>query len=141
MDRPHFKFWPRRRPRSITVPATSLWHNLATSAARYPDKDALVFFGQAVSYRDFVDQAERLAGTLHALGVRRGDRVVLAMQNCPQLVIAHYAIMRANASKRWGPASESNPIRREHSRYKSDGPGPVHGHSTRVRAPVAVESR
>ena len=97
MERPHFKFWPKRVPRAITVPATSLWHNLATSAARYPDKDALVFFGQAVSYRDFVDQAERLAGTLHALGVRRGDRVVLAMQNCPQLVIAHFAILRANA--------------------------------------------
>jgi fatty-acyl-CoA synthase len=97
MDRPHLKFWPRRVPHAITVPATSLWHNLATSAARYPDKDALVFFGRAVSYRDFADQAERLAGTLHALGVRRGDRVVLDMQNCPQLVIAHFAILRANA--------------------------------------------
>lgn len=97
MERPHFKFWPRRVPRAITVPATSLWHNLATSAARYPDKDALVFFGRAITYRDFVDQAERLAGTLHALGVRRGDRVVLDMQNCPQLVIAHFAILRANA--------------------------------------------
>src|SRR6185436_1543444 len=40
---------------------------------------------------------ERLAGTLHALGVRRGDRVILDMQNCPQLVIAHFAILRANA--------------------------------------------
>ncbi|HYE70806.1 MAG TPA: long-chain fatty acid--CoA ligase, partial [Aquabacterium sp.] len=34
---------------------------------------------------------------LHALGVRKGDRVVLDMQNCPQLVIAHFAILRANA--------------------------------------------
>jgi len=56
-----------------------------------------VFFGRVVSYRDFAAQAERLAGTLHALGVRRGDRVVLNMQNCPQLVIAHFAILRANA--------------------------------------------
>ena len=37
MERPHYKFWPQRLPRSITVPATSLWHNLATNAARYPD--------------------------------------------------------------------------------------------------------
>jgi fatty-acyl-CoA synthase len=97
MDRPHYKFWPARLPRSITVPATSLWHNLATSAARYPDKDALVFFGRALSYRELVSRAERLAATLHALGVRRGDRVVLDMQNCPQLLIAHFAILRANA--------------------------------------------
>jgi fatty-acyl-CoA synthase len=97
MDRPHYKFWPKRLPRSITVPATSLWHNLETAARRYPEKDALVFFGSTVGYRELVEQAERLAGTLHALGVRRGDRVVLDMQNCPQLVIAHFAILRANA--------------------------------------------
>ncbi|VTU24216.1 Long-chain-fatty-acid--CoA ligase [Variovorax sp. SRS16] len=97
MDRPHYKFWPQRLPRSITVPATSLWHNMATAAARYPDKAALVFFGREISYREFAAQAERLAGTLHALGVRRGDRVLLDMQNCPQLVIAHFAILRANA--------------------------------------------
>ncbi|MET3441742.1 fatty-acyl-CoA synthase [Variovorax paradoxus] len=96
-QRPHHKFWPKRLPHSITVPTTSLWHNLATSAARYPDKAALVFFGRVVTYRDFAAQAERLAGTLQAMGVKRGDRVVLNMQNCPQLVIAHFAILRANA--------------------------------------------
>lgn len=97
MDRPHYKFWPERLPRSITVPATSLWHNLATSAARFPDKTAMVFFGRETTYRELAAQVERLAGTLHALGVKRGDRVVLDMQNCPQLVIAHFAILRANA--------------------------------------------
>jgi fatty-acyl-CoA synthase len=34
---------------------------------------------------------------LAGLGVQKGDRVVLNMQNCPQLVIAHFAILRANA--------------------------------------------
>ncbi|MDR6537226.1 long-chain fatty acid--CoA ligase [Variovorax soli] len=97
MDRPHYKFWPQRLPRSITIPVTSLWHNLATSAERFPDKAALVFFGRETSYRELAEQVERLAGTLHALGVKRGDRVVLDMQNCPQLVVAHFAILRANA--------------------------------------------
>ena len=41
--RSHHKFWPRRLPHSITVPSTSLWDNLAISAQRFPDKDALVF--------------------------------------------------------------------------------------------------
>ena len=44
-----------------------------------------------------MQQAERLAATLHRIGVRSGDRVVLNMQNCPQWVIAHFAILRANA--------------------------------------------
>ena len=96
-SRPHHKFWPARLPHAITVPATSLWHNLATSAARYPDKAALVFFDRVLTYRELAAQVEALAGALHALGVQRGDRVALDMQNTPQLVIAHFAILRANA--------------------------------------------
>jgi len=95
--RSHHAFWPRRLPHAITTPATSLWDNLATNARRYPGKAALVFFGRHTSYRELAEGAERLAARLHALGVRRGDRVVLCMQNCPQLVLAHFAILRANA--------------------------------------------
>ncbi|MDP2368694.1 AMP-binding protein [Rhodoferax sp.] len=95
--RPHQPFWPKRLPERISVPATSLWDNLDTSARRYPDKAAVVFFGQALSYAQLRDQAQQLAGRLHALGVQKGDRVLLNMQNCPQLVIAHFAILRANA--------------------------------------------
>lgn len=97
MDRPHHPFWPKRLPHSLTVPATSLWDNLAVSARRYPDKAAIVFFGRSYPYAEVQRQAERLAARLHALGVRKGDRVVLDMQNCPQLLIAHFAILRANA--------------------------------------------
>jgi fatty-acyl-CoA synthase len=95
--RPHYKFWPQRLPHAITPPVTPLWDNLATNARRYPDKAALVFFGRVLSYAEVLQSAERLAARLHALGVRKGDRVVLNMQNCPQLVIAHFAILRANA--------------------------------------------
>ena len=96
-ERAHHRFWPHRLPRALTPPATSLWHNLAISALRYPDKAALVFFGRVFSYAEVMRQAERLAACLHELGVKKGDRVVLDMQNCPQLVIAHFAILRANA--------------------------------------------
>ena len=95
--RPHHKFWPKRLPHAIDPPATSLWDNLEISARRYPDRPALIFFGRIYSYRELRDTAERLAARLHELGVRKGDRVVLDMQNCPQLVIAHFAILRANA--------------------------------------------
>ena len=93
----HHKVWPKRLPLSLTPPATSLWHNLAVSALRFPDKPALVFFDRTMSYAAVMQQAERLAATLHRLGVRKGDRVLLNMQNCPQWVIAHFAILRANA--------------------------------------------
>ncbi|MDO8441459.1 MAG: AMP-binding protein [Polaromonas sp.] len=93
----HYKVWPKRLPHRISPPATSLWHNLAVSALRYPDKAALVFFGRVFTYAEVLQKAERLAATLHEMGVQKGDRVVLNMQNCPQWVIAHFAILRANA--------------------------------------------
>ena len=95
--RAHHRFWPSRLPHAITPPATSLWDNLETSARRYPHKAALVFFGRVLSYAQLLQKAERLAACLQGLGVNSGDRVVLNMQNCPQLVIAHFAILRANA--------------------------------------------
>ncbi len=93
----HYAFWPKRLPLRITPPATGLWHNLAVSALRYPDKPALIFFGAVITYAQLHEQAERLAACLQSLGVARGDRVLLNMQNCPQQVIAHWAILRADA--------------------------------------------
>ena len=97
MQRPHHKYWPTRLPHEIHPPETSLWDNLEISARRYPGRAALVFFGRVYTYAELRDRAEHLAARLHALGVRKGDRVMLDMQNCPQLVIAHFAILRANA--------------------------------------------
>ena len=96
-SRPHFKFWPTRLPHAITVPATSLWENLVISARRYPDKAATVFFGQVLTYAELRDAAEHLAAKLGSLSVKKGDRVLLVMQNTPQLIVAHFAILRADA--------------------------------------------
>ncbi|MEO6320623.1 MAG: long-chain fatty acid--CoA ligase, partial [Polaromonas sp.] len=65
----HYGVWPKRLPRRITPPQTSLWHNLAVSALRFPDKPALVFFDRTLSYAAVLQQAERLAATLYRLGV------------------------------------------------------------------------
>lgn len=96
-DRPHFKHWPRRLPKALVLPDTSLWHNLETSAKRYPDKAAIVFLGTTLTYGQVAAQVLNLAAYLHKLGVSKGDRVILCMQNCPQLIIAHFAILRLGA--------------------------------------------
>ena len=97
VDKAHYRFWPKRLPKNITPPQTALWDNLATSARRYPGKTAINFFGRQTPYAQLMAQAEAFAAYLQGLGVRPGDRVVLLMQNCPQLVIAHFGILRANA--------------------------------------------
>ena len=96
-ERAHHRFWPKRLPHGIRTPRTSLWFNLQTSAQRYPDKPALVFFDRSTSYAQLKEQAERVAAYLQSQGVRSGDRVVLLMQNCPQWIASYYGILRANA--------------------------------------------
>ncbi len=51
-----------------------------------------------MSFAEFHDEALRIAGYLEQrCGVRKGDRVLLLMQNSPQFMIGYYGILRANA--------------------------------------------
>ncbi|MFM8692971.1 MAG: long-chain fatty acid--CoA ligase [Limnohabitans sp.] len=93
----HHDFWPARLPWTVQGPATSLWFNLEISALRYPDKAAVVFMGTTWTYAQLKAAALGLSLQLFALGVQRGDRVVLNMQNCPQWVMAFFAIARLDA--------------------------------------------
>jgi fatty-acyl-CoA synthase len=94
----HFAHWPKGLPRNMTVPETDLFYNVEVSARRYPDKPYLVFYDTKITFAEFKDEAERIAGWLqHQGGVKQGDRVLLYMQNSPQFVLAYYGILRANA--------------------------------------------
>ena len=84
--------------RHLEAPATNVFYNLEVSARRHPNKPGLVYYDTPISYGELFDEAERLAGYLEQrCAVRKGDRVLLFMQNSPQFVIAYYGILRANA--------------------------------------------
>jgi fatty-acyl-CoA synthase len=98
MNTTHYAHWPHGLPYSLTAPATSVYVNLEVSARRFADKAALIFYDSILTYAQFNAEVEALAGHLQqACGVRRGDRVLLNLQNSPQFIIAYYAIMRADA--------------------------------------------
>ncbi|MEH7086662.1 long-chain fatty acid--CoA ligase [Neobacillus drentensis] len=93
----HYPFWPKIS-KSLKVPSTSLYDNLKVSASRYPDQDAIYYYGYKLSYGQLDTEVNALAGYLqHKLGVQTGEKVLLFMQNSPQFVIGYYAILRANA--------------------------------------------
>ncbi|MDB5804455.1 MAG: long-chain fatty acid--CoA ligase [Betaproteobacteria bacterium] len=95
---PHYRFWPKNLPHDISRPRTSLSYNLDVSAARYPDKTALLFYDTHISYAELRDTVDQLAGYLQQnCGIKRGDRVAVYMQNSPQFIMAYYAILRADA--------------------------------------------
>ena len=91
-------FWPKGIPRTLIVPQTTLCYNLEVAATRYPDKAALSYYGGSLGYRELKQQVDALAGYLQRrCGLKRGERVLLYMQNSPQFVIAYYAVLRADA--------------------------------------------
>jgi fatty-acyl-CoA synthase len=96
---PHeLKTWPRAVPRDIDVPPTNLCANLLVSALRYPQRPVLVDDFGSLAYAELVDQVERIAAFLqHELGVQRGDRVLIYLQNGRGWIAAYYAILRINA--------------------------------------------
>jgi fatty-acyl-CoA synthase len=94
----HHAHWPPGLPQHLTLPETNLFHNAEVSAQRFPRKPFIVFYDTPITFAEFKDEAEALAGYLqHECGVKSGDRVLLYLQNSPQWVLAFYGILRANA--------------------------------------------
>jgi long-chain acyl-CoA synthetase len=70
---------------------------LAASAARLPDKTALIFGAEQLTYAELDARVDRGAAVLQELGVRPGDRIALMVANSTRFVEAFYAAMRAGA--------------------------------------------
>ncbi|TDW28701.1 long-chain-fatty-acid--CoA ligase [Cryobacterium psychrophilum] len=84
-------------PAEIDLPTESLVAMLERSVAEASDHPALEFFGRRTTYTELGDQIDRAAEGLRKLGVRAGDRVAVLLPNCPQHVVAFYAVLRLGA--------------------------------------------
>ncbi|KRB91508.1 long-chain fatty acid--CoA ligase [Noviherbaspirillum sp. Root189] len=94
----HLAFWPGTLPKHLTVPQTNLYYNVEVSATRFPDKPYILFYDTPITFAEFRDETERIAGFLQQeCKVKQGDRVLLYLQNSPQFILAYYGILRANA--------------------------------------------
>lgn len=92
------RFWPEGLSPELGELPRSLTACLEASVRRRPDHLALAFYGLEITYAELWARVERLAGFLqHRCGVKRGDRVLIDMQNSPHFVIAFQAILRADA--------------------------------------------
>ena len=78
---------------------------LAGSAARLPDKVAVVAQGQRFTYAEIDARANALANTLRARGVTRGDRVMIYADNTIETVVSFWAALKAD-----GVATIINPL-------------------------------
>jgi amino acid adenylation domain-containing protein len=75
-----------------------LHHHLALTAARVPERTAIVAGERRLTYRELHETSSCVARGLIALGVERGDRVAIQLENCVEAVVAIYAVLKAGAA-------------------------------------------
>ncbi len=68
---------------------------LRRSAARYPNKTAIIFRDKHLTYRELDQSANRWANAMGALGLKPRDRVVVVSANNEQFVIIYYGLLKA----------------------------------------------
>ena len=96
-DRPwlrHYDYWV---PPHLNYPERPLHEILDTTVVDMPDRPATSFFGATLTFEEIKDRSDRLATALDAYGITKGDRVGIMLPNCPQYVIAAFAILRHGA--------------------------------------------
>ncbi len=92
-------------PISLSYPEVPLHAFLENSARKYPDRIAVIFYGNRISYSSLWDESLRLAGALKDLGLEKGDRVAMLLPNVPQFIIAYNGILASG-----GVAVPINPL-------------------------------
>ncbi|WP_123340765.1 MULTISPECIES: long-chain-fatty-acid--CoA ligase [unclassified Curtobacterium] len=95
--RPWLASYAQGVPHDIEEQHGSLIDLVEESARRFPGRVALEFFKRTTSYADLQEQILRAANGLRKLGVGAGDRVAIVLPNCPQHIVAFYAVLRLGA--------------------------------------------
>ena len=70
----------------------SMFEAVEIIAQKYPKNVAFDFMGKSTTYKELVEQIETCAKALKTIGIREGDKVTIAMPNCPQAIYLFYAV-------------------------------------------------
>ena len=105
MEKPWLANYDPGIPETLPLPQIPLDRYLADTTAALPNRTALIFgvrvgtrlLDRHISYAELNAAVDRFAAGLQQMGVEKGDRVAVMLPNCPQFVIAAYAIWRIGA--------------------------------------------
>jgi long-chain acyl-CoA synthetase len=97
LGKPWLRHYPPHVPEFLEIPAGSVPELFDEAASKFGNKNALIFYGTKITYKELKDLADRFAAGLAGLGVKKGDRVALLLLNCPQYVVAYLGALKAGA--------------------------------------------
>ncbi len=95
--KPWHRHYDYNVPTTIRYPRLAIPELLGIPSSAYPDKAALSFYGTEMTFWELRQQILRMANALGKLGVQKGDRVGIHLPNCPQYMIAYYAVLSLGA--------------------------------------------
>ncbi len=107
-ERIWLKLYPKNYPPDFKVPYASAIALFEESASHFPQAPALHYFDSTLTYGELNSLAKRMAAGLASLGVKKGDRVVIQLQNIPQYLLSLYAVWKLG-----GIAVGLNPMYKE----------------------------
>jgi long-chain acyl-CoA synthetase len=93
-NRPWLSHYADDTPATVPIPRVPMHKFLESAADWVPKRAATIFYGKELKYRDLEKQSNQFAHALLGLGVNPGDRVMIALPDIPQFIIAYYAILK-----------------------------------------------
>ncbi len=79
-------------PDHIDVPEISIVEMFRNTAEKFPDRQITEFKGKFKTYKEMEEDVNKFANSLKDIGIKKGDRVACLMPNCPQYVVAFFAV-------------------------------------------------
>ena len=89
--RPWLKHYPEWVPHDLEITSHTALDDFRASAAGRPEAPAVYYFDHMISYGQIDRLSDRLAAAFRELGLGKGDRIILVLQNVPQFLMAIYA--------------------------------------------------
>jgi long-chain acyl-CoA synthetase len=96
-DKPWHKNWPSQVPKHLTTPQTPLQEILSQTSKHFPNKTAITYNNQKITYAELKKLSDNFACALADLGVGKGERVAVFLPNIPQFVITFFGALKAGA--------------------------------------------
>lgn len=96
-QRPWLNSYPSGVPHNVDIPRESVGEAFDRATEKWANKNAVIFYGKKIKYRELREKVDSLAAALTELGVEKGDVVAFLLLNSPEHIISYYAALKIGA--------------------------------------------
>ena len=95
--KPWLKNYPEWVPENLEVTPSTTFGDFKASVSRRPDAPAVHYFDHTISYGEIDAASDSFSAALFRLGLQKGDRILVVLQNVPEFLITTYAAWKIGA--------------------------------------------